>query len=618
MQVRPLSPASPRDSGSSWTAGRAMVGAGEGPASYNSPTLGRRPGSFPAPRAAARQQQREPAPTKPRVKPASLVAVPARLLGDPARPLYALNEADRSGWLAQVVEKHPHIADIRERVMPLQRAAAFCRAYNPGGRDVKDKLGHAQIVQLVLQHLNAKGFKETRHALEREAKTKMPRHKLHTSRLVANLRQAVRDADRLYDLVLAEKVRDSKPLEEHLWHIGLADDDEDESQDVDLWQEILPAEKTDIVTEQSSTAAGTVEVVKAGSLNRLVEKLTEESEKDYASTFLITYQSFTTPERLLRKLAQRFDVPAGYKPGDGRAAPAVIRARVVNIVRRWVEEFGQVFSKPELAAQLNEFIDHAVEQFPGAQKSLVRVVPELVEAQMAERRKARAKRSQEEMPEPEPSELLNQSWSKPKLRHRSPNALAMIKRFNHVSSWVATEIVTGPTVRDRARVLAKFLRIGEELVALNNYNSLMAIIAGYNSAATARLKWTLEELPVSAQKAKPALDDLMKSDGNFKNYRARLAATESPSVPYLGVHLTDLTFVDENPDNTNGLINFGKRNFVYNIISNVLQYQNRPYNLQPVHQIIQFLKRVPTKDEQELYTLSLKREPRGAPRTSIV
>lgn len=32
----------------------------------------------------------------------------------------------------------------------------------------------------------------------------------------------------------------------------------------------------------------------------------------------------------------------------------------------------------------------------------------------------------------QPYELLNQSWSKPKLRHRAQNVLALINRFNKV------------------------------------------------------------------------------------------------------------------------------------------------------------------------------------------
>lgn len=44
-----------------------------------------------------------------------------------------------------------------------------------------------------------------------------------------------------------------------------------------------------------------------GSLNKLVEKLTNEEALDnkFLKTFITTYQSFTTPSKLLEKLIQR-------------------------------------------------------------------------------------------------------------------------------------------------------------------------------------------------------------------------------------------------------------------------------------------------------------------------
>ena len=77
-----------------------------------------------------------------------------------------------------------------------------------------------------------------------------------------------------------------------------------------------------------------------------------------------------------------------------------------------------------------------------------------------------------------------------------------------------------------------------------------------------------------------------------------------------GVYLTDLTFIDENPDTVNGMINFTKRRLVYSVISKIQQYQQTHYNLQPVDQIIHQLLSVSILDDNTLYGLSLKREPR--------
>ena len=56
---------------------------------------------------------------------------------------------------------------------------------------------------------------------------------------------------------------------------------------------------------------------------------------------------------------------------------------------------------------------------------------------------------------------------------------------------------------------------------------------------------------------------------------------------------------------------------MYNVISKIQQYQNKSYNIQPVYQIQVLLDKLPTLDEQALYAMSLKREPRKAERSEI-
>jgi len=216
-------------------------------------------------------------------------------------------------------------------------------------------------------------------------------------------------------------------------------------------------------------------------------------------------------------------------------------------------------------------------------------------------------------------EMLDQHWAKAKYRNLSPNLLKMIWFFNKVSAWVVHEILSREFVRDRARVMQKFIRVGEHLVGLNNFNSLMAILGGLNSNACSRLKFTFAELPPQIQKIEHDLEDLMSSDGNFKVFRARYkeCLQKGPAIPYIGVFLTDLTFIDENKDTIDGLINFSKRIKVYETISYVVEHSKTGYQIQPVRQIQSLFKKLPAMDEQYAYSLSLRREPRGAERADI-
>lgn len=53
--------------------------------------------------------------------------------------------------------------------------------------------------------------------------------------------------------------------------------------------------------------------------------------------------------------------------------------------------------------------------------------------------------------------------------------------------------------------------------------------------------------------------------GSFKNYRAALRTAVQPTLPYLGIYLTDLTFIEEGNKNEigSGMINWNKVRFFF-------------------------------------------------------
>lgn len=67
---------------------------------------------------------------------------------------------------------------------------------------------------------------------------------------------------------------------------------------------------------------------------------------------------------------------------------------------------------------------------------------------------------------------------------------AMIRRFNQVSMWVATEIVVTMNVKKRASLIKHFILIAKEAEKLNNFNSLLEITAGLNLSMIQRLRKT--------------------------------------------------------------------------------------------------------------------------------
>jgi son of sevenless-like protein len=82
----------------------------------------------------------------------------------------------------------------------------------------------------------------------------------------------------------------------------------------------------------------------------------------------------------------------------------------------------------------------------------------------------------------------------------------------------------------------------------------------------------------------------------------------SAGIPYLGVYLTDLTFIEDgNKDFINdSLINFDKRRKIAQVIMEIQQYQATPYCLEEVPALRDFLLNLETFDENEAYSHSLQ------------
>lgn len=146
----------------------------------------------------------------------------------------------------------------------------------------------------------------------------------------------------------------------------------------------------------------------------------------------------------------------------------------------------------------------------------------------------------------------------------------------------------------------------------------MAIRSALDSTSIARLKRTWEYV---SPKYKAMYDPIYKatdSQRNFAEYRRRLKNAVAPCLPFLGVYLTDMTFIDDGNSNyrtsPNGcqLINFDKYIKTTRILNEIDQFQI-PYKLTEVEEIqrylLQCLESV-EKDDQVFYTRSLKLEPR--------
>jgi son of sevenless-like protein len=108
----------------------------------------------------------------------------------------------------------------------------------------------------------------------------------------------------------------------------------------------------------------------------------------------------------------------------------------------------------------------------------------------------------------------------------------------------------------------------------------------------------------------------MQPAQNFINYRTELRSVNLPCVPFLGLYLTDLTFIEDGNSNVvksmPHLINIDKRIKTADKIREIQQYQY-PYGLMEVPELQNFIRhnlRSGERDPDELYQKSLQLEPR--------
>jgi len=180
-------------------------------------------------------------------------------------------------------------------------------------------------------------------------------------------------------------------------------------------------------------------------------------------------------------------------------------------------------------------------------------------------------------------------------------------------------------IKKRAIVIKKFIRVVNESVQLHNYNGAMAVMSGLCKSAVQRLKKTWDLVPSKDRDLFTELEALLSVDRNYGRYRDRVAQLERanfavPMVPYLGVLLRDLTFMqDGNPKFLkSGLVNFGKIRMVVDRIVALRPLQARGYRFADgptsaaARHLLQEMNII--QDENRLYACSLYCEPReGGP-----
>ena len=189
-------------------------------------------------------------------------------------------------------------------------------------------------------------------------------------------------------------------------------------------------------------------------------------------------------------------------------------------------------------------------------------------------------------------ELIGLGWMKPDKFTRSPNILKMINHANKISNWVCLSILAQSTTKKKIKMYEKFVDLSLECLDLKNYNSLMEIISGLQSNSL--LKFA-KSWPNFTSQTNPYVDkveklSIMLISRNKAELREKLKYSNPPCVPFLGMYLQDLLFLEDgNKDEMDGLINFRKCSLIACTIKSFQKFQKEFYPFLSVLQLKKFL-----------------------------
>eukprot|EP00026_Physarum_polycephalum_P005521 Phypoly_transcript_05556.p1 GENE.Phypoly_transcript_05556~~Phypoly_transcript_05556.p1 ORF type:complete len:473 (+),score=56.14 Phypoly_transcript_05556:324-1742(+) len=220
----------------------------------------------------------------------------------------------------------------------------------------------------------------------------------------------------------------------------------------------------------------------------------------------------------------------------------------------------------------------------------------------------------------QPGEFLRDAWHSTHREALAPRLSSLVKRFNDVSFWVATQVVMSSSVKHQTMTIRKFIKVAYKLFKFHNYNSLMQILSGLHNASVSRLKPAWAALPGNAQDKFKKMNEFMSADQNFQQYRevmSELSSSRTPALPYLVLFMRDITFIEENPDKTaEGHVNFLKLYRLGRQLHWFVHFSRSDYGFTMDFQIQKVLMDLKFLSDSELYDFSLASEPKNHGRLS--
>jgi len=365
--------------------------------------------------------------------------------------------------------------------------------------------------------------------------------------------------------------------------------------------------------------------------------ISDVKNEELMNAFIATHQAFIPSQDLLRRLVGCYYIAAAKEEKQRKK----VQSRVLRALTIWIETCIPDFEDP-IVEMLIHFIRKDVSQeYPDTSEDILFVIANQVKngilklepvKQLVNTDALRAEQITKLLLKNNAGNIAKQltiidsdlfcsvktvnllhcAWDKKQLAHRSLPVVRCLQRLDAVSHWCATMILSFNSVPGRAAMIRKFIAICEELRKINNFHSLASLIVAMDIVSVARLQQSFEMLGKKHLKSLEEMKVLFNPTSSFKNYRQMLASASVPIIPYFGVTLSDLTFIDEGNADTfdNGLINFTKQSMIHSSIRDIRNFQKNKHNFEKMEPLYSSLLGISYFDSESLYDLSRIQEPR--------
>lgn len=399
--------------------------------------------------------------------------------------------------------------------------------------------------------------------------------------------------------------------------------------------------------------------VTGGSLNAMVEQLTTHDttpDLNFATTFYLTFRFFTSARDLTQALIYRFDYV-----GDSAAVGKPVRLRICQCFKGWLETYWNADADKEALEDIKNFAQQKLKpHLPSAADRLLELTRRITSAYengtvvepsvsgvgktsmlvdtkrdtdsavpnpIISKASLNMLKNRPENPcdlnilefdaleiarqlclmtshvycEIRPEELLRLGSNK-KTTSKASNVLNL-QKFNTDLAYTVSDTILAPTeAKKRALVVKHWIRIAGCCLETRNFECMMAIVESLRTSMIQRLRRTWELVPKKSKARFDELKAIVDVDENWKSLRHHVNEASAPCLPFLGIYLTDLTFIVQgNPslrqipgsssassDQAISVINFDKYAKMAKVVGQIQRFQV-PYRFHAVPELQSWL-----------------------------